>query len=65
MGAVYIAASDLVKMRSNAGCCDCCLEADNAPEDSIWTIWNRKLIYCPKCAAHENIGPENHSFNCK
>jgi hypothetical protein len=59
MSAIYLTASELVNRGNNIECCDCCSEADDAPENSIWTIWNNKRIYCPKCAAHENIGPRS------
>lgn len=59
MGAQYITASKLVKLKPSAECCDCSKEADDSPEDEVWTIWNNKLIYCPKCASHEGIGLED------
>jgi predicted nucleic acid-binding Zn-ribbon protein len=44
---------------ANAECCDCSKEVDGAQEEEIWTIWNGNIIYCPKCASYEVIGPED------
>jgi len=58
MAAQYIEAWKLLKLKPSAECCDCGKEVDSAPENQLWTIWNGKLIYCPKCASYEGIGPE-------
>jgi len=59
MSARYISAEELVKLKPNAECCDCCREVNDSDEDKIWTIWHNGHIYCPECAEYENIGPEN------
>ncbi len=59
MAAQYINAGQLRRIKPNAECCDCGKEVNDAPESQTWTIWNKKLIYCPKCASYEGIGPEN------
>ncbi len=59
MGATYITAAQLLHIKPNAECCDCSKEVDGAPEEQIWTIWNKSIIYCPKCANNEGIGPES------
>ena len=58
MSAKHITAASLVKQMPNAECCDCSKEADAAHEEETWTIWNQKIIYCPRCARYEGIGPD-------
>ena len=55
----HITAERLIKLKPNAECCGCALEPCDTHEESIWTIWHNGHIYCPKCAAHENIGPDD------
>ncbi len=59
MAAQYIQTWKLLQIKPNAECCDCSKEVDGSPEDEIWTILNKKLIYCPKCASYEGIGPND------
>ena len=59
MPAQYILAGDLVVKQPNAECCDCLADPNDAPEEQTWTIWNNSLIYCPKCASYEGIGPND------
>jgi hypothetical protein len=60
MPAQYIKAIDIDRINPTACCCDCSAEVADAPEDEIWTFWNEKLFYCPKCAEHENIGSDQY-----
>lgn len=54
----HLTASELLRIKPKAECCDCSLEATDANEESVWTIWHNGHVYCPKCAKYENIGPE-------
>lgn len=60
--AQHVRAEKLARLRPGAECCDCGLEVAQAAADrpnQRWTIWHEQHVYCPKCAAHENIGPES------
>jgi len=59
MPAQYISAGELARKKPNACCCDCSKEAADRPESEIWTIWNGSMIYCPRCASYEGIGPDD------
>ncbi|WP_153305892.1 hypothetical protein [Desulfogranum mediterraneum] len=59
MAAQYVSAWKLLQLKPNADCCDCGKEVDGSLEEGIWTIWSNKLIYCPKCASYEGIGPND------
>jgi hypothetical protein len=59
MTAQHVKAYRLLATKPGASCCDCGKEVGDAPEEQIWTIWNRKMIYCPKCAKNEGIGPDS------
>lgn len=59
MAAQYIPAYKLLRLKPNAECCDCAKEVDDAPDNEVWTIWNGNIIYCPKCARNEGIGPHD------
>ena len=59
MSARHLSATDLLQLKPEAECCDCALEVDGSGhEEQIWTIWNGSMIYCPKCAQNEGVGPE-------
>ena len=59
MGAKHITASKLLQIKAYAECCDCSKGVDDAPEEQVWTIWNQGILYCPKCATYEGIGPND------
>jgi hypothetical protein len=58
MPAQQIKAIDIDLINPMACCCDCGAEVADAPEEEIWTFWNEKRVYCPKCADHKNVGPD-------
>lgn len=56
---VHIKAEDLQRKQPAAECCDCVKSIEDAASPGeVWTIYHGKLIYCPECAAAENIGPD-------
>lgn len=59
MAAQHIAVWNLLQLKPNADCCDCGKEADGSPKEEVWTIRTKNLIYCPKCASYEGIGPND------
>lgn len=54
MATQHVTAADLVRRDRTASCCDCPKEADAAPGNQVWTIFNGRY-YCPSCARREGI----------
>jgi hypothetical protein len=55
MTAKYITVDNLLKLEPNAECSDCSKEANDAPTEQTWVIYNKTVIYCPKCADDEGF----------
>ena len=55
----HIKAIDLARIRPTSTCCDCRKEVADATPVEIWTIWHTTVVYCQRCAEHQNIGPAN------
>ena len=55
----HLKASALVKKQWGAFCCECGKNAADATDDSLWTVWTVEMLYCPKCAKGEGIGPDD------
>ena len=59
----HIKAIDIDRINPMACCCDCSTEVADAPEDEIWTFWNEKLFYCPKCAGQKTAVAERSALD--
>jgi hypothetical protein len=59
MPAQHMIAAELLSRQPAAVCCDCGDRLADAPPEQVWTVWDEALVYCPLCAAHEGIGPED------
>jgi hypothetical protein len=60
MNVIFLPVYKLLEIVPNAECSDCSKEAEDAPEEQIWVIYNKSVIYCPKCAEYEGFDTSDY-----
>lgn len=56
----HVKPSTLTQTVWTAFCYECHASAADATDEALWTVWTRDMVYCPKCAKEEGIGPGDY-----